>query len=88
MPVYMLLFIMGGAFVVLGIIFYFWGRYEEEKYYNTIVHRRDVREYIEHMPLRPEPGSLRIGGIVMISLGVLILIAAGILLGLHVNVSQ
>ena len=88
MPLYLLLFIMGGCFVILGVIFYFWGRYEEERYYNTIVHRHDVREYIEHMPFRPEPGALRIGGIVMMTLGVLLLIAGGILLGLRIPVEQ
>ena len=88
MPLYLLLFIMGGCFVVLGIIFYFWGRHEEEKYYNTIVHRFDVREFIEHLPFRPEPGALRIGGVIMLTLGVLLLIAGGILLGLHISVVQ
>jgi hypothetical protein len=88
MPLYLILFIMGGCFVVLGIIFYFWGRREEEKYYNTIVHRFDVREFIEHLPFRPEPGALRIGGIIMLMLGVLLLIAGGVLLGLHVSVTQ
>ena len=88
MPLYLILFIMGGCFVVLGIIFYFWGRREEEKYYNTIVHRFDVREFIERLPFRPEPGALRIGGIIMLTLGVLLLIAGGILLGLHISVTQ
>ena len=88
MPLYLILFIMGGCFVVLGIIFYFWGRREEEKYYNTIVHRFDVREFIEHLPFRPEPGALRICGIIMLILGVLLLIAGGVLLGLHISVTQ
>jgi hypothetical protein len=88
MPLYLLLFIMGGCFVVLGIIFYFWGRYEEERYYNTIVHRFDVREFIEHLPFRPEPGALRIGGMIMLLLGILLLIAGGVLLGLHVSITQ
>jgi predicted membrane channel-forming protein YqfA (hemolysin III family) len=88
MPLYLLLFIMGGCFVVLGIIFYFWGRYEEERYYNTIVHRFDVREFIEHLPFRPEPGALRIGGIIMLILGVMLLAAGGILWGLNIPVKQ
>ena len=88
MPLYLILLIMGGCFVVLGIVFYFWGYYEEKKYFNTIVHRVDVREYIEHLPFRPEPGALRIGGMIMITVGVLLLIAGGILWGLHIPVTE
>jgi len=79
MSLHLVLLIMGGCFVVLGIIFYFWGRYEEERYYNTIVHRFDVREFLERIPFRPEPGALRLGGIISIVLGILLLIAGGVL---------
>jgi len=88
MPLHILLFIMGGAFVILGIAFYVWGKYEEEKYFNTIVHRFDVREYLERLPFRPEPGALRTGGIIAMSLGVLLLIAGGILLLLKIIIPQ
>ena len=88
MPLHILLFIMGGAFVILGIAFYIWGKYEEEKYFNTIVHRFDVREYLERLPFRPEPGALRTGGIIAISLGILLLIAGGILLLLKIFIPQ
>lgn len=87
MPLFQLLLIMGGVFVALGIIFYFWGRYEENRYYETIVHRFDVREYIERLPFRPEPGALRIGGVVMLIIGVLLLITGGILWYMRVPVT-
>lgn len=88
MPLHLILLIMGGAFVVLGIAFYFWGRYEEERYFNTIVHRRDVREYLEHLPFRPEPGALRLGGIIAMTLGVLMLVAGGILFLLNITIMK
>ena len=88
MPLHLLLLIMGGCFVLIGIVFYIWGKYEEEKYFNTIVHRFDVREYLEHLPFRPEPGSLRTGGIIALILGVLMLIAAGILWLLNIIILQ
>ena len=85
MPLRLLLLIMGGCFVVIGIIFYFWGKYEENKYYNTIVHRFDVREYLERLPFRPEPGALRIGGIIAIVVGVIILVTGGVLWILNID---
>lgn len=88
MPLHIIFFIMGGCFAVIGIIFYVWGKYEEERYYNNIVHRTDVREYMEHMPFRPEPGALRIGGTIAITLGVLMLIAATVLLLLNIFIIQ
>jgi hypothetical protein len=85
MPLQLLLLIMGGCFVVFGIVFYLWGKYEENRYYDTIVHRFDVREYLERLPFRPEPGALRIGGTIALIVGVLLL-AAGIALWLlHIN---
>jgi len=85
MSLSLLLLIMGGCFVVIGIILYIWGKFEENHYYNTIVHRFDVREYLEHIPFRPEPGALRIGGTVAIIVGVLLLAAGGSLWLLHIN---
>jgi hypothetical protein len=79
MALRLILVIMGGCFLAFGIAFYIWGRAEEEKYYNTIVHRYDVREYLERLPFRPEPGALRIGGITAIALGILMIIAGSIL---------
>ena len=77
MPLRLIMMIMGGCFVVLGIIFYFWGKAEEGRYYDTIIHRPDVREYMEHAPSRPEPGALRTGGIIALVLGILLIAAGG-----------
>ena len=83
----LILLIMGGVFTVFGIAFEFWGRAEEEAYYSAMARKFDVREFIEHMPFRPEPGALRIGGRIAIALGVMLLIAGGILWWLDVRVT-
>ena len=85
MPLQLLLVIMGGCFVVFGIVFYFWGKYEENRYYNTIVHRFDVREYLERLPFRPEPGALRIGGTIALIVGILLLAGGGAIWLLHIT---
>lgn len=77
---------MGGIFTILGIIGILMGRVEEESYYSHIASRFDVREFMEHMPLRPEPGALRIGGRIALTLGILLLIAGGTIWILNVNV--
>ncbi|MBI4187984.1 MAG: hypothetical protein HY529_02135 [Chloroflexi bacterium] len=68
---------MGGGFILLGIIAIIWGRREEKGYYNSLSDHRDVREFMEHWPPRPQFGSLKIGGRIAIIIGVLML-AGGI----------
>ena len=74
---FLILMGMGGLFVILGIASIFWGRGEEKSYYDAIATRRDVREYMEHDPERPEPGALKIGGRIAIAVGLLLLIMGG-----------
>ncbi len=66
---------MGALLILLGIGAIFWGKSEEKSYYSTIAHRPDVREYLEHLPWRPEPTALKIGGRIAIVLGALMLLA-------------
>jgi hypothetical protein len=68
-----ILLVMGGFFVLLGLGGIFWGRREEKSYFNALSSRDDVREYLEHWPQRPEPGALKMGGWVAITLGVFML---------------
>jgi len=65
--------VMGGLFVVLGLGAIFWGRAEEKRYFNSLSTRSDVREYLEHWPQRPEPGALKVGGWIAITLGLVVL---------------
>ncbi|UCE97715.1 MAG: hypothetical protein JSV74_07210 [Dehalococcoidia bacterium] len=66
--------VLGLFFLLLGIVAFIWGRYEEKNYYQAISTRSDVREYIQHTPERPEPGGLKIGGLIAVLLGLFTLI--------------
>ncbi len=68
---------MGGLFTLLGIWAIIWGRSEEKSFYNSIATRPDVREFLEHLPLHPEPGALKIGGRIALIIGLLMLIVGG-----------
>ena len=71
---------LGGLFLLLGIGALLWGRGEEQNYYKGIAGRHDVREYMEHTPERPEPSGLKIGGIIAVLLGVVVIIVGVVLL--------
>ncbi len=69
---------IGGIFVILGAISFLWSRREEGAWWGTVSSRIDVREFVDHLPGRPEPDALRIGGKICFAVGiVLLLISAG-----------
>lgn len=70
---------IGILLILLGIGALYWGKKEEKSYYNTIASRPDVREFMERLPWRPEPGSLKIGGRISVLVGILMLIAGVVL---------
>ncbi len=70
---------LGGLFILLGICSIIWGRSEERTYYDSLSTRRDVREFLEHLPGRPEPWALKLGGRIAIIIGLAMLIAVFIL---------
>ena len=72
-----ILMVMGGVFVLLGLVGVFWGRGEEKGYYDSISSRVDVREYLEHIPQRPQPEALKIGGWIAIGIGLLMIAMGG-----------
>jgi len=74
----LVVFILGGLFVLIGTGIFLWGKVEEKEYYKAIADHSDVREYMEHTPERPEPASLKIGGIIASLLGLFIIILAGV----------
>ncbi len=74
---FLILMGMGGLFILLGIAAIFWGRGEEKGYYNSLSSRPDAREFLEHLPLHPEPGALKIGGWIAIAIGLLMLVMGG-----------
>jgi protein-S-isoprenylcysteine O-methyltransferase Ste14 len=69
---------LGALFLVLGILAFIWGCREMDNYYMVISQRRDVREFIERSPLRPEPEALKIGGVIAVVVGV-VLVVLGII---------
>jgi hypothetical protein len=69
---------LGGFFILLGILSILWGRSEEKSYYEAIAQRRDVREFLEHLPFRPEPHALKVGGRIAIAVGTACLIMGAI----------
>jgi hypothetical protein len=68
---------LGGFFILLGLLGIFWGRHEEKSYYDAIATRPDVREFVEHLPWRPEPQALKVGGRIAIAVGVVLLLMGG-----------
>ena len=73
---YLILMGMGGLFALLGVVALVVGKREETDYYDSLSGRLDMREFLEKTPERPEPGALRIGGWLAISVG-LIMAAIG-----------
>ncbi len=73
----LILLVMGGLFVILGLVAIIWDRSEQKSYYNAISTRGDVRAYMEHSPQRPELGALKIGGVIAIIVGLVLLIMSG-----------
>jgi hypothetical protein len=72
--------ITGVLFILLGTGAIIWGFNEERRYYDSLASRYDIREFIERSPKRPEPGSLKTGGLIGLVIGVMMLISGFILL--------
>lgn len=68
--------VMGAGFIALGAFAVYWGRREEKHYYDALVSRHDLHEYVAHSPKRPEFGALQIGGAISVALGMVLLIIA------------
>ncbi|MDD5127721.1 MAG: hypothetical protein PHR43_06490 [Dehalococcoidales bacterium] len=68
------LVIVGAVFVALGIITFAWGKREEKTYFTAMAKRPDdLREFVDHWPPRPQPGALKIGGWIAMTIGVILL---------------
>jgi hypothetical protein len=73
---WVILAIIGGVFLVLGVIALLWGRYEERKIFEHLAEQRDLREFsLKHVE-SPQPGALKMGGWLGIALGGVLFIAA------------
>jgi hypothetical protein len=70
---------LGVFFTLFGIASIFFNRRERKKYYNSILIRKDVKEYITHEPERPWLNAWQIGGKISLILGISLMIASGVL---------
>ena len=77
---YQIILVMGGLFVLLGIIFILWNKREKQRYYNSILlTRRDIKETITHEHERFWLQAWQIGGRISLIVGIVLLIIGGIM---------
>ena len=73
--------VVGGIFIVLGIVGILWSRREKSNYDYQLSSRPDLREFVDKWPPRPEPGALGVGGWIAVVIGLfLLLLGAGLLI--------
>jgi len=66
---------VGGLFIILGLAAIIWGKHEEKDYFDSLSERtKDLREFMNHWPQRPQPGASKIGGWIAIAIGLLMLV--------------
>ena len=77
---YQIILVLGGCFLLLGIIFILWNKREKNKYYNSILlTRRDIKETITHEHERFWLQAWQIGGRISLVVGIVLLIIGGIM---------
>jgi len=73
---YLVLEIVGVAFIILGVIGIIWGMHEEKRIFEALSKKPDLREFSGRHVESPQPGALKTGGWIAISLGVILVVAA------------
>jgi hypothetical protein len=69
-----ILLIVGGVFVILGILGIIWGMREEKKIFDALSQKPDLREFtLKHIE-SPQPGALKIGGWIAVGVGVILVV--------------
>jgi hypothetical protein len=77
---YQIILVLGGCFLLLGIIFILWNKREKNRYYNSILlTRRDIKETITHEHERFWLQAWQIGGRISLIVGIVLLIISGIM---------
>jgi hypothetical protein len=71
--------VIGGALILMGVLLVFWDRAEQRKYFTSISHHTDTREYLDGWPKRPQFGALSTGGWISAAVGIVLLVGGGIL---------
>ena len=77
---YEIILVMGGCFLLLGIIFILWNKREKQRYYNSILlTQRDIKETITREHERFWLQAWQIGGRISLVVGIVLLITGVIL---------
>ena len=71
--------LIGGLFILLGLIMVVWDRVEKKRYFSSISHHVDTREFLDGWPKRPQLGALGTGGWIAIAIGIVLMVGGGIL---------
>jgi hypothetical protein len=67
--------IIGGVLFLLGIGAIIWGVVEEQRIFEALSKKPDLREFsLKHIE-SPQPGALKIGGWIASGLGIVVIIA-------------
>ncbi len=74
-----ILLIMGIVFTVVGVGIAGWSKWAEKRYYDILTSRTDMREFLESTPERSGYGALRLGGLISIIVGAVLLGIAAVL---------
>lgn len=61
----------------MGIISFLWARGEERGLNHSLSQRPDLREFLTRWPSRIEPGALRVGGWILVAMGLVLIILGG-----------
>ena len=78
MPHYYIPMVVGGAFIIVGLATMFWARRGEKKYYDSFSAKTDVRGPLEHWPERPGHGAFKLGSLLFIIIGSILLAVFGV----------
>ncbi len=70
---------MGCFFILLGVVFILWGRREKKVYYDSILKKKDVKEFMTHEPERFWLHAWPIGARICLIIGIMLAIAGGVL---------
>jgi hypothetical protein len=77
-----ILAIVGGIFILLGIIGILWGIREEKRLFEALAAKPDLREFSLRHVETPQPGALKAGGWIAIAVGLVVLIVGIVIWGI------
>ena len=66
--------IIGGVFLIIGIVVLILGSREEKDYFRNISNRTDVRQYLEYKPDSIQSWGLKVGGVIALVIGLVLLV--------------